>query len=71
MTKNNIADPQQSGSKMKILHIFTTGPSPTANQIIALQSRDHEVEVVDLSGVDIHYDELVDSIFSSDKVISW
>jgi hypothetical protein len=56
---------------MKILHILNDGPGQLSSQIIEVQSRDHEVEVVDLSTGEFSYQAVVDIIFACDKVISW
>lgn len=56
---------------MNILHILSDGALPIIDQTIEIQSRIHTLEVVDISEGDINYDELVDKIFSCDKVISW
>ncbi len=56
---------------MKILHILNDGPDTLSSQVISVQSKDHEVKVIDLSKKQMAYDAIVDEIFSSDKVISW
>lgn len=56
---------------MTILHILNDGPTKLSNQIINVQSKDNEVKVVDLSKKPVSYENIVDEIFSSDKVISW
>lgn len=56
---------------MRILHIFNDGPDTASGDMLRLQAAEHEVEVVDLSSPDISYEDLIDKIFSSDKVISW
>ena len=56
---------------MKILHIIKNGRSDLAKHIIDIQSADNEVKVIKLSKKDISYDEVIDDIFSFDKVISW
>lgn len=56
---------------MKILHILNDGPSEMSGKIIATQSKDNEVKVVNLSKKEMSYEALVDEIFSSDRVISW
>ncbi|MBI4844383.1 MAG: hypothetical protein HY809_08695 [Nitrospirae bacterium] len=54
---------------MKILHILNDGPTALSTGIIDVQKKDNEVKVVNLSGTS--HAELVDEIFSHDKVISW
>ena len=56
---------------MKLLHILNDGPGELSPRIIEAQSRDNEIEVIDLSREDISYDAVIDAIFSSDKVVSW
>jgi methylmalonyl-CoA mutase cobalamin-binding subunit len=56
---------------MKILHVLNDGPQATADEIIAAQSSDHDVEVIDLSGEGVSHDALIDAIFASDRVVSW
>lgn len=56
---------------MKLLHITVDGPADLPGRIVEAQSRDHEVEVIDLSQDGISYDAVIDAIFSCDKVISW
>ncbi|MDO8283014.1 MAG: hypothetical protein Q7U10_10410 [Thermodesulfovibrionia bacterium] len=54
---------------MKILHILNDGPNELSTKIINVQKQGNEVKVVELSG--LSYTELVDEIFSNDKVVSW
>ena len=56
---------------MKILHILNDGPTGLSTKIIAAQSGDNEVKVVDLSKKEMSYEAIIDAIVSSDKVISW
>ncbi|HWR57833.1 MAG TPA: hypothetical protein VN328_03000 [Thermodesulfovibrionales bacterium] len=56
---------------MKILHILNDGPDDLSGKVIGVQSKEHEVKVVDLSKKQMSYEAIVDEIFSSDKVISW
>jgi len=56
---------------MRILHIFSDGAIEAALQIIELQSTEYQVDVVDLAAGEIQYDDLIEKIFSYDKVISW
>ena len=56
---------------MKILHILSDGPNKLADEIISVQSKEHDVKVVDFSKGDISYDALVDDLFAYDKVLSW
>lgn len=56
---------------MKILHILRKEPNATVKKIIALQSRENKVRTVELYKGDVDYDELLELIFSHDRVISW
>ncbi len=56
---------------MKILHILNGGPTKLSDEIIGVQSKDHEVKIIDLSKNEMSYETIIDQIFSHDKVISW
>ncbi|GMQ87495.1 MAG: hypothetical protein BMS9Abin08_0699 [Gammaproteobacteria bacterium] len=56
---------------MHILHILNDGPTELSDQMIDVHSRGCDVEVVDLKKNEISYEDLVDKIFSCDRVISW
>lgn len=56
---------------MKILFLLADGPGRLCREIIDLQSREHEVTVIDLSKHEVPYDRIVDEIAAHDKVISW
>ncbi len=56
---------------MHILHILNDGPTELSDQIIDVHSRECSIEVVDLKKMEITYEDLVDKIFSCDRVISW
>jgi hypothetical protein len=56
---------------MKILHIVKSKPKEITKKIIELQSKKHEVKVINLKKKDISYEDMIDDIFSYDKVISW
>jgi acyl-CoA synthetase (AMP-forming)/AMP-acid ligase II len=56
---------------MKILHILNDGPDDDAKIIIAQQSKNNDVETIDLTDLRISYEELLDRIEQCDKVISW
>jgi hypothetical protein len=51
--------------------MLNDGPEKLADQIISVQSKDHEVKVIDLSKKETSYESIVDDIFSFDRVISW
>jgi hypothetical protein len=65
----DLAQPQ--GRRMRVLQLLRDGPESTANRIIALHAREHEVKVVDLRADEISYETLVSEIFAYDKVICW
>jgi len=56
---------------MHILHILNDGPTELSDQIIDVHSREQQIEVVNLKEKEILYEDLVDRIFSCDRVISW
>ncbi len=56
---------------MKILHILTNSQSKISKEIIDVQSKDNEIKVIELSKKEISYEDIIDEIFSHDKVISW
>jgi hypothetical protein len=56
---------------VKILYLLNDGPDDSSRPWIEALSREHQVELIDLSKKNIPYDVLVDRIFASDKVISW
>ena len=56
---------------MRILHILNDGPSELSDKIIDTQSKGNEVKVVSLPEKELSYEDLVDEIFSHDRVVSW
>jgi hypothetical protein len=56
---------------MKVLYILNDGPKALADRIMEAQSKENELEVIDLSKADVSYETVIDSIFDCDKVISW
>ncbi len=56
---------------MKILHILNDGPDELSSKVIGVQSKEHQVKVIDLSKKQMTYEAIIDEIFASDKVISW
>jgi hypothetical protein len=56
---------------MKILHIVNDGPTDLSDRIIDIQSRNHEVKVIELYKKQVTYNDVIDEIFSNDKVVSW
>lgn len=55
---------------MKILHIQKQDLDATAKKVLESHKKAHDVTVVDIRQ-NKNYDQIVDLIFSSDKVISW
>ncbi len=55
---------------MKILHLQKKDLDATARQILEAQKKSNDVTVVDIRQ-NKNYDQIVDLIFSSEKVISW
>ncbi len=56
---------------MKILHILNDGHNTLAEQIMLTQAENNEVDVIDISVNNVNYENVVDAIFSHDRVISW
>ena len=56
---------------MKILHILNDGPSELSDKIIDAQTKENQVKVLSLPKREVSYEELVDEIFSHDRVVSW
>ena len=56
---------------MKILHILNDSKSPLSEQIINVQSEENEIKVIDLKNKETSYEDIIDEIFSNDRVISW
>ncbi|MBI4699137.1 MAG: hypothetical protein HY758_09630 [Nitrospirae bacterium] len=56
---------------MKILNIINNGQTALSGKVIEVQSKDHDVKVIDLSKKDKSYEAIVDEIFSNERVISW
>jgi hypothetical protein len=55
---------------MNILCLMRKDPDATISSILAVQTREHAVTVVDIR-TDKNYEKIVDLIFSSNSVISW
>jgi hypothetical protein len=56
---------------VKILHILNDGPTKLSDEIIRVQSAGHDVKVIDLSKGDMSYEDIIDEIFSRERVVSW
>ncbi len=56
---------------MKILHILNDGHITLAERITRIQAESNEVDIIDLSVNDLKFENVVDAIFSHDRVISW
>ncbi len=55
---------------MKVLYLITQEPDEAAKKFIETHKKSNEVTIVDIAK-NKNYDEIVDLIASSDKVISW
>lgn len=56
---------------MKILHILNDGPTKLSDEIIGVQSKEHQVKVINLPKKEASYESIIDDIFSHDRVVSW
>lgn len=54
-----------------MLFLLTDGLATAPGELIEIQAREYEVEVVDLARPDISYEVVVDKVFDADKVVSW
>jgi hypothetical protein len=55
---------------MNILYLLRKNPDDTVNQLIEEQKKTNHVSVININDNN-NYDEIVDAIFSNDKIISW
>jgi len=55
---------------MNILYLLRNAPDDTVNNLIEEQKKFNEVSVININDNE-NYDEIVNAIFSNDKVISW
>jgi len=55
---------------MKILHIQKQDLDATAKKVLEAHKKEHDVTVVNIRE-NRNYDQIVDLIFSCDKVVSW
>ena len=55
---------------MNILYLLRNDPDDTVNMLIEEQKTSHEVSVININD-NKNYDEIVEAIFSNDKIISW
>ncbi len=56
---------------MKVLHLLKDGQTKLSGSVIAVQSKDNQVKVIDMTKKEASYEAIVDEIFSNDKVICW
>lgn len=56
---------------MRILHIVKSRPTDLTKKIIELHSKKYEVRIINLKKKDVFYEDVVDCIFSYDKVFTW
>ena len=55
---------------MNILYLLRKTPDDTVNQLIEEQKKSNNVSVISIID-NKNYDEIVEAIFSNDKIISW
>jgi len=55
---------------MKLLYIFKKEPSATINNMIESHKKKADVTIIDMRE-NKNYDEIIDKVFESDKVITW
>ena len=56
---------------MEILHIIKSRQTDLIKKIIEHQSKKNKIKVIDIKNKDISFKDVIDEIFSHDKVISW
>ena len=56
---------------MKILYIIKSKQTDLIKKSIEQQSKKYKVKVIDIMKKDISFKDIIDEIFSHDKVISW
>jgi NAD-dependent SIR2 family protein deacetylase len=56
---------------MKILHIVNETPAKNVLDLIELQRKAHDVEVININVEQPDYDAIIDQVINSDRVISW
>lgn len=56
---------------MKVLHILKDEPGETTEKIIKEHKKDNEVTIVKLYKKDRRYEEIIDLIEKSDRIITW
>jgi len=56
---------------MKILHILRTEPDETVKEMVVSTTNGDQAKTAELFKGDIDWSQLVDDIFSCDKVICW
>ncbi len=56
---------------MKILHIINDEFANLSRLVIDIQSENHEIKVIELSKRESLYEDIIEDIFSCDRVISW
>lgn len=62
---------KQGEDNMKILHIINDSPTKLSDEIISVQSKDHDVKVINLAKKEASYESIIDDIFAHDRVVSW
>jgi hypothetical protein len=71
MDRRSRHGPKRSDTVMRILHILNDGNEPLYTEIINAMEQEDTREIIDLSKTKLSYDEIIEEIFGSDKVVSW
>ena len=56
---------------MKIIHIVIKKPGKRILRLINDQSKNNEVEIINLNENITNYESIIEKVMSSDRVISW
>jgi hypothetical protein len=56
---------------MRILHILSDGPTELSSRVMEAQAGENEIKEIDLRERKVSYVDIVDDIFSFDRVICW
>ena len=63
--------PTPGNPRRQVLCLLRNGPGPEVLRWTGALAQDHEVELLDLTQPGLDYDELLQRIFASERVISW
>lgn len=56
---------------MTLLHIYRSKPTEEVLKLVKILSEGNDADTFSLFEGEVNYDQLVDLIFSHDKVVSW